>query len=164
MKNQNILIAYILIGSGIYFLIKQLNFSFFANFHLWSTFLIIVGISFIIYSFKINELDHIFIGVLLLGLGVHFHGLENYSFWFDHWAVFILIIGLAFLIRFFYTKKGFLQALIFLGVAILIMFSINLPRSFQWIYRIIEFLETFWPVALIVIGIYLLKFRHRKSR
>jgi|SRR5690625_2244163 len=164
MKNQNILIAYILIGSGIYFLIKQLNFSFFEIFHLGSSFLMIVGISFIIYSFKVNELEHIFIGVLLTGIGLHFHGLENYSFWFNHWAMFILIIGLAYLIRFFYTKKGLLQAIIFLGISLLVIFSISLPKSFQWIYNIIDFLETFWPVALIGIGLYLLNFKHRKSR
>lgn len=164
MKNQNILIAYILIGSGIYFLIKQLDLLLFSNFYSWSTFLMIIGISFLIYSFKINELQFIFVGVLLLGFGIHFHGLENYSFWFDHWSIYALIIGLAFLIRFFYTKTGLLQAIILLSIALFVIFSINLPSSFQWIYQVIEFLETFWPVALILFGIYLLKFKRQKSR
>lgn len=159
MKKQHILVAYILIGTGIYFLIRQLNLSLFQNFYSWSTFLIIVGISFLIYSFTTKELENVFTGILLLGLGIHFHGLENYLFWFDHWSVYSLIVGLAFLGRFFYTRKGLLQALIFISIAILMIFSITLPSWFQWIYGIIEFLETFWPVALILLGIYMLKFK-----
>lgn len=162
MKNQNILVAYILIGTGIYFLIKQLNLALFANFYTWSTFLIIIGISFLIYSFTQKQFESVFIGILLLGLGIHFHGLENYLFWFDHWSVYSLIVGLAFLGRFFYTKKGLLHALIFIGIAILMIFSITLPSWFQWIYGVIQFLETFWPVALILIGVYMLLFRKSK--
>lgn len=159
MKKQKIFVAYILIGTGIYFLIRQLNLSFFANFYTWSTFLMIIGISFLLYSLSTKEFENIFVGILLLGLGIHFHGLENYLFWFDHWSVYLLIIGIAFLGRFFYTRKGLLQAGIFISIAILMIFSIKLPSWFQWIYGITDFLETFWPVALIVFGIYLLKFK-----
>lgn len=161
MKKQNILIAYILIGIGIYFLIRQLNLALFENFYTWSTFLIIVGVSFLIYSFSTKELNNIFIGILLLGLGIHFHGVENYYFWFDHWSIYSLIVGIAFLGRFFYTKKGLIHALIFIGIACLMIFSITLPTWFQWIYGVIQFLEAFWPVALIAVGIYILIFKNK---
>lgn len=159
MRKQNIFVAYILIGTGIYFLIRQLNLSLFENFYSWSTFLMIVGISFLLYSFSTKELENLFVGILLFGLGIHFHGLENYHFWFDHWSVYSLIIGIAFLGRFFYTRKGLLQAIIFISIALLMIFSITLPAWFEWIYGIIDFLETFWPVALILFGFYLLKFK-----
>src|SRR5690625_6389342 len=79
MKKQNIFIAYILIGFGVYFLIKQLNLTLFENFYSWPSFLIIIGIAFLIHSYSFLEYSNIFTGVFLLGLGIHFLGLENYD-------------------------------------------------------------------------------------
>ncbi|MEI3605848.1 DUF5668 domain-containing protein [Pseudogracilibacillus sp. SE30717A] len=159
MKKQHALSAYILIGIGIYYLIKQLNLSWFENFYSWPTFLIIIGIAFLIHSYSNNEYNNLFIGVLLLGLGIHFHGLENYSFWLDHWSAYALIVGIAFFIKFLKTKTGLIPSVVLIGVSLLMIFSVTLPEWFQWIYGVAEFIETFWPVALIVIGVYLLKFK-----
>lgn len=159
MKKQHALSAYVLIGVGIYFLIRQLDLALFANFYSWPTFLMIVGVSFLIHSYSAKEYDNILIGVILLGLGIHFHGLENYTFWFNHWSVFPLIVGFAFLCRFSKTKSGLIPATILIGIALLMIFSVTLPAWFQWIYGVIDFLETFWPVALIAVGIYLLRFK-----
>src|SRR5690606_9339156 len=111
------------------------------------------------HSFSNKEYQNIFTGVLLLGLGIHFHGLENYDFWFDHWSAYALIVGFAFLIRFFKTKKGLLPASVLIGISLLMIFSVTLPDWFQWIYGVADFLETFWPVALIAVGFYLLRFK-----
>lgn len=159
MKKQHAFAAYILIGIGIYFLIRQLNLALFANFYSWPTFLIIIGIAFLIHSYSAKEFQNIFTGVLLLGLGIHFHGLENYSFWLDHWAVYALIVGVAFLFRFLKTRSGLIPGVVLIGIALLMIFSVTLPEWFQWIYGVADFLETFWPVALIVVGIYLLRFK-----
>src|SRR5690625_7237612 len=159
MKKHNAFTAYILIGLGIYFLIQQLDLQMFDKFYSWPTFLIIIGISFLIHSFSASEYEHIFTGVLLLGLGIHFHGLENYDFWFDHWSVYALITGLAFIIRYFQTKKGFIPGAVLIGIALLMIFSVTLPDWFQWIYGVVDFLESFWPVAVIAFGVYLLKFK-----
>ena len=159
MKKQHALSAYVLIGLGIYFLIQQLNLTFFQQFYSWPTFLMIIGIAFLIYSYSAREYQHIFTGVLLLALGIHFHGLENYSFWFDHWSAYALIVGIAFFIRFIKTRSGLIPAAILIGISLLLIFSVTLPAWFNWIYGVADFLETFWPVALIAIGLYLLKFK-----
>lgn len=156
MKNQNAFIAYLLIGVGTYFLIKQLDLSFFNNFYSWPTILIIVGIVFLIHSYSSREYQNIFTGVLLLGLGIHFHGLENYEFWLDHWSVYALIAGIAFVVRYFQTKKGLIPGLILIILSILLIFSVAFPEQFTWFYSILEFLETFWPIFLIGFGFYLL--------
>lgn len=148
-----------MIGFGIYFLIKQLHLSIFENFYSWPTFLIIIGIAFLIHSYSHGEHSTIFAGVFLLGLGIHFHGLHNYDFWFDHWSVYPLIVGIAFLVRYLKTRNGLLPGIILVGISLFMIFSIKLPDEYKFIYQIIDFIETFWPVALIVLGIYLLKFK-----
>ncbi len=159
MKKQHALSAYVLIGIGIYFLVKQLDLALFDNFYSWPTFLIIIGIAFLIHSYSAKEFNNIFTGVLLLGLGIHFHGLENYDFWFDHWSAYALIVGVAFFIRYLKIGSGLIPAAILVGIALLMIFSVTLPEWFHWIYGVVEFLETFWPVALIAIGVYLLRFK-----
>lgn len=157
MKRQNSFIAYLLIGMGIYFLLKQLKVPIFTNFYSWPTLLIIVGGALLLHSYSSREDQNLFSGTLLLGLGIHFHGLEHYSFWLGHWAVYPLIIGIAFFIRYLRTKKGLLISLLFIGMSLLMIFSIEIPSWFQWIYQLTDLLEMYWPVAIIILGIYLLK-------
>lgn len=159
MKNERAFYAYLLIGFGIYFLIKQLNLAIFNNFYSWTTALIIIGIAFLMYSYLYNDNNNIFPGMIILGLGIHLHGLENYHFWVDHWSVYLFIAGFAFIIRYFKTKTGLFSGVLLCSFAFLMFFSIKIPKSLQWIYGAIDFINTFWPVALIALGLYLLKFK-----
>ncbi len=160
MKKQNSFIGYLLIGIGIYFLIKQLNLSLFESFYSWPTVLMIIGIVFLIHSYSTHEYEHIFTGVLLVGLGVHFHGLENYDFWIDHWSIFMFIAGVAFVIRSLQTHLGLIPGIILISISLVLIFSVTLPDAFKWFYGVVEFLESFWPIFLIAFGFYML-FRKR---
>lgn len=157
MKRKNSFIAYVLIGLGIYFLVKQLNFAFFEPFIGWPTVIAIIGIAFLLHSYTANEEGNIFIGVILLGIGIHLHGLQHYDFWYNHWSIYTLIFGIAYLILFFKTKRGLIPSVVLMSVSIIMIFSITLPSWFKGIYGIIDFIETFWPVILIVIGIYFIR-------
>lgn len=157
MKRQNGLFAYILIGIGIFFLFRELKLPIFTNFYSWQTLLIIIGLAFLVHSYRAKNYEQIFIGVLLLGVGIHLHGKVNYSFWIDHWAVYLVIVGLAFLIRYLKTKSGLLMGITFLGVGILLIYSTQFSAYFYWINDLFSLLERFWPVLLIILGIVLLR-------
>ncbi len=156
IKKQNSFIAYLLIGIGTYFLIKQLDLALFDTFYSWPTVLIIIGIVFLIHSYSTHEYEHIFTGVLLLGLGIHFHGVENYNFWIDHWSIYTLIVGVAFVIRYLQTHRGLIPGLILIGISVILIFSVTLPDAFKWFYGVTEFLDSFWPIILIGFGFYVL--------
>src|SRR5699024_990788 len=134
MKKGHLLTAYILIGLGSYFLIKQLHLSLFSSFYGWPTILIIIGISFLLHSYVVNDNGHLFAGVLLIGSGVHLHGLENYAFWYDHWSVYMLIVGLAYIALFFKSKKGLIPALILLSISLIMILSMTLPAWIRGVY------------------------------
>lgn len=159
MKKQNIFTAYLLIGLGVYFLIKQLNLPIFSNFYEWSTIVIIIGIALIAYSYSMKDYQYIFPGVIVLGLGIHFHGIANYDFWIEHWSVYPLIVGIAFIVRFLKSKTGLIPGIALIAFSLFMIYSFKMPNSVLWIYRITEFVETFWPVVLIVLGIALLRLK-----
>lgn len=157
MKNKNTLTAYMLIGIGLYFLLRQLKLPIFTDFYSWPTILIVIGLALLIYSFQTKEYNSLFSGTLVFGLGIHFHGIRHYSFWIDHWAMYPLIVGIAFLVRYFKTKQGLLPGLILLLISCIFIFSINIPSWFDWIHDVADFIDVYWPVVLVVIGVYLLK-------
>ncbi|WP_047985005.1 LiaI-LiaF-like domain-containing protein [Ornithinibacillus californiensis] len=157
MKNKNTLTAYLLIGIGLYFLLRQLRLPIFTDFYSWPTILIIIGLALLIYSFQIKDYNQLFSGTLLLGLGIHFHGIRHYSFWIDHWAMYPLIIGIAFLVKYMKTKQGLVPGLVLIIIACIFIFSINIPSWFNWVNDIVNFINVYWPIVLVAIGIYLLK-------
>ncbi|HEY4601152.1 MAG TPA: DUF5668 domain-containing protein [Cerasibacillus sp.] len=160
MKKQHLFTSYLLIGIGVFFLLRQLKVPIFTDFYSWPTFLIIIGFAFLIYSFKAKEYGQLFTGTFLLGLGIHFHGVKHYDFWIDHWAMYVLILGIAFFVRFLKTKEGLLQSVILSGFALFMIYSNAIPLQFPWMNDAFHLLETYWPVALIITGLLLL-LRHK---
>lgn len=157
MKRQNALFAYILIGIGLFFLVRELKVPIFTDFYSWQTLLIIIGSAFLIYSYQSKNYQHIFTGTLILGIGIHLHGVEHYSFWIDHWGIYVIILGLAFLLRSIKIKSGFFLGFLFLGIGGLAVFSEQFNRYFHWMNDLSHFIERFWPILLILLGIVLLR-------
>ncbi|GAA0601330.1 hypothetical protein GCM10009001_17550 [Virgibacillus siamensis] len=157
MKKRNTFAAYLLIGVGIFFLLRKLEIPIITDFYSWPTLLIIIGLALLLYSYTTNDYQHLFSGTLILGIGIHFHGMTHYEFWIDHWAVYLLIVGIAFIVRAIRTRKGFVMGVILIGLAIMFIFSFKLPGKFDWVYDITAVLESFWPLFLIGLGVYWLK-------
>nr|WP_010531143.1 DUF5668 domain-containing protein [Lentibacillus jeotgali] len=157
MKRQHSFAAYLLIGIGVYFLLRELKVPIVTDFYSWTTLLIIIGIALLIHSYTSRDYQHLLSGTIVLGLGIHFHGLNHYTFWIDHWAVYPLIAGIAFIVRGLRTKSGVFTGIIMTAISILLMFSVQLPAPLDWIYDLTSLLEQFWPLILIGIGIYWLK-------
>src|SRR5699024_4731800 len=106
-----------------------------------------------------NEFQHIFTGTLLIGLGIHFRGLEQYDFWLDHWSVFSLMVGLALLMRLFKTKRGRVLTCILFWTPLIMICSSSRPGWFDWRYDVAYSLETLWPLAQVVRRLYYLRFK-----
>lgn len=67
--------AFLLIGIGLFFLLRELRLPILTDFYSWPTLLILIGTAFLIYAFSSRDFKNLFPGVILLGLGIHFHGL-----------------------------------------------------------------------------------------
>jgi Domain of unknown function (DUF5668) len=157
MKNKNTFTAYLLIGIGLYFLFRQLKLPIFTDFYSWPTLLIIIGLALLIYSFQSKDYHQLLGATIIFGLGIHFHGIQHYAFWTDHWAMYPLIVGIAFIVRYMKTKQGLLPGLLLITLSSILIFSINVPTWFDWVYDVFDFINIYWPIVLVGIGIYLLK-------
>jgi hypothetical protein len=159
MKRHGIFPGIILIGIGFYFLIEKLHLPYLSSFFTWPTLLLIVGIAFLAQSLFSNETSSLFPGVVLVGLGVHFHALKFLSFWPDHWGMYTFIIGIAYLGKYKKTKSGLLPGVLLLVISLLALFYDGVIGWLNWVGQFVGFFEQFWPIALITIGIYLIVFK-----
>lgn len=157
MKRKHSLLAYLCIGIGIFLLLRELRIPFFVDLYSWQSFPIVIGIGIIIHSYTTKTYQNLFIGTLLFGIGIHLHGVKHYSFWIDDWSVYFIIIGLAFIIRYTKTKKGFFLGLFSILLGLLFLFSEQLSIYTSWLEPIVSLLERFWPVLLILLGMFMLK-------
>lgn len=157
MKNQRIFPGIILIGFGAYFLLQQLGITIFSAFFTWPTLLMIVGVAFLGQGYSAGDSEAVLPGVIMTGFGLHFHLVGNVSFWpANNIGMLILIISIGFFLRFQKTNSGLFQAFLFLIIAVLLLFYDKVTAYFGLLQNGMSFIWKFWPVLLIVVGIYFL--------
>ncbi|UOQ46234.1 DUF5668 domain-containing protein [Halobacillus salinarum] len=154
MKKQNWFTGFLLVGFGIFFFLRQLNIPLFEPYYSWPTFLIIIGLAFLLHSYFAKEYQTVFAGIILLLFGIHFHGLAHYSFWIDHWAVYPFIIGIGLIVKSQKSQGGLLPGLLLVLIAMIALFIS--PGWLNWLSVFFQWLERFWPVTLILFGSYML--------
>lgn len=157
MNKQHSLVGFLLIGLGLYFFLRHLNIPELSVFYSWPALVSIIGLAFLLHSYMTKDYSNLFTGTLITGLGLHFLAVNHVAFWMDHWGIYLIIIGIAFLIQYQKTKTGLLPSLIFLGIGLFAVFAPSRPGWFQWVQQIFLLIEQFWPLVLIVFGIFLLK-------
>lgn len=161
MKSQNTIPGIILIGFGVYYYLQQANIILFDQFYTWPTLMAIVGLAFLVQAYRGNDYNSILPGVILFGFGIHLHIVGRLSIWPDHLGAFILIIALAFLLRYQKTGTGLFHGILFLILAALLLFYEQISNWLATLETGLVIVWKFWPVALILIGIYLLFFKRK---
>lgn len=156
-SKQSVLIAYLFIGLGVFFLIREWDLPFIHYLYSWQSIVMLVGVFLLLYGYKTKNYQHLFPGVLLLGLGIHFHGLAYYDFWIDHWGMYPFIVGVAFLVRSIKTKDGRMVGALLAIFSLLMIFSDFFSYYFSWFQSLTEMFNQIWPIILILVGIYILK-------
>jgi hypothetical protein len=156
MKGQRLFPGMILIGFGIYFYLQQSNVSIFREFYTWPTLLIIVGTAFLAQGYKGKDYESILPGTILAGFGLHFHVTKVAAVWPDHIGIFILIISLGFLLRHQKTGNGLFQGILFLILAIILLFYDKVLLWLGFLQEGVNVIRDFWPLIIVLIGVYLL--------
>ncbi|MCP8617029.1 LiaI-LiaF-like domain-containing protein [Salirhabdus salicampi] len=156
MKQSNGFTGLFLIGLGIYFILRHNFVPILENFYSWPTIIMLVGIAFLLNGYIYKKFDDLLPGIVIFGLGVHFHMLIYSSTWKDLWAMYLLIVGLGFLVRYQKSRKGFWPGISMLVLAILGLISAYRP---DWVHlpQLIAVDNHFViPIIVIIVGIYIL--------
>jgi hypothetical protein len=159
MKNQRMFSGIVLLGVGLFFLSQQL--SILTKYTTWPTLLIIAGAAFLFQAYGERNYEVILPGVILTGLGFHFHLVNILSIWPDITGAFILFIALGFILRSRKVGNSLMPGLFFLTLAAIMFFYNQIFSLLGLSVSHIGIIAKFWPLILILIGCYFLFFRKK---
>ncbi len=156
MKQKKYIPAVTLIGFGIYFYLMKSAIIPFEGFYTWPTLLAIVGIAFILQFSIGNDPESILPGVLLFGLGAHFHLKKMIQFWPDDLSILFLLLAIGFLLRSQKSKQSYLPGIVFLIIAIFQMFYSKMEPLPYNLENGLFGITAFWPILMMIVGVYFL--------
>jgi hypothetical protein len=152
MKQQRIFLGVLLSGLGAFFLTNQYSLPYQEQVASWPSILLIIGLAFLLQSILGKETSSLFPGLILIGLGIHFHGLSLIPSWPEHWGMYTLIVGISFLLVYVRTKKeGLIPGLLLTILSIVAFLSID---PLEWLQPTHKIVLDLWPIVLICIGLF----------
>ncbi|KUP05895.1 hypothetical protein Q75_10980 [Bacillus coahuilensis p1.1.43] len=161
MKKQHIVAGSMLVGFGGYFFLLEQGIEWFDGMLSWPTLIGIIGIAFLLQAYKGRSTEYILPGTILVGLALHFHLSRFVDEWPNDLGVFLLITSIAFLLHHQRTKQGLVYGLLFLALAIILVFYQQVLSWLGLVQSEFSINWSIWPVILIGIGVYLLFFRKK---
>ncbi|MED5246883.1 LiaF transmembrane domain-containing protein [Priestia sp. LL-8] len=161
MKKQSMFFGVLLVGFGIFFLLNELHMSIAAKVYTWPVLLILIGAALLTESALSQDHSNLLASYILITLGIHFYVSEQIPFWPTNISMVVFMVAISFLLSARKAKSGFFQGGTLLIIAILMMFSDRLKLFLPKVEDGVNYLTTFWPILLLLVGIYLLFFKRK---
>ena len=155
MKEYRYFSSIILIGFGLFYFLKSINFTPLLPYYSWASLCIIIGLALLGESRFGSHPDFILPGILFIGFGLHEYISIHVEYWpAEHTAIFLFAsLGLLLI----YSKKGTGKGagLLFLAISFLFIFQEKLLNMLG-LTSYIQFFNHYWPVLLMLIGGFLI--------
>ncbi|MGG3194632.1 LiaF transmembrane domain-containing protein [Priestia aryabhattai] len=161
MKKQSMFFGVLLVGFGIFFLLNELHMSVAAKVYTWPVLLILIGAALLTESALSQDHSNLLASYILITLGIHFYVSEQIPFWPTNISMVVFMVAISFLLSARKAKSGFFQGGTLLIIAILMMFSDRLKLFLPKVEDGVNYLTTFWPILLLLVGLYLLFFKRK---
>ncbi|ADE71690.1 MULTISPECIES: LiaF transmembrane domain-containing protein [Priestia] len=161
MKKQSMFFGVLLVGFGIFFLLNELHMSIAAKVYTWPVLLILIGAALLTESALSQDHSNLLASYILITLGIHFYVSEQIPFWPTNISMVVFMVAISFLLSARKAKSGFFQGGTLLIIAILMMFSDRLKLFLPKVEDGVNYLTTFWPILLLLVGLYLLFFKRK---
>ncbi|GAB1807049.1 MULTISPECIES: LiaF transmembrane domain-containing protein [Priestia] len=161
MKKQSMFFGVLLVGFGIFFLLNELHMSIAAKVYTWPVLLILIGAALLTESALSQDHSNLLASYILITLGIHFYVSEQIPFWPTNISMVVFMVAISFLLSARKVKSGFFQGGTLLIIAILMMFSDRLKLFLPKVEDGVNYLTTFWPILLLLVGLYLLFFKRK---
>ncbi|MCM3002677.1 LiaF transmembrane domain-containing protein [Priestia koreensis] len=161
MKKQSVFFGTLLVGFGLIFFAKEFHLAIGNALNSWPSLLIIIGIALLAQSQKTNDNTYTLTGSVLIILGAHFHAVHYLPFWPDQNAMVLLMIGIGFVASYRQIKIALFQGTVLIVVALIQMFWEKILTWSEVFKTQFTSFGKFWPLLLLVIGLYLLFFKKK---
>lgn len=156
MKTTRTFPGIILLGLGLYFMLQRAQIELFPGFFDWPTILCLIGIAFLVPAYAGGDTQSILPGVLLLGIGLHFHFVNVLDIWPNNIGIFILFVSLGLILKARKTNTGLLPGILLFIISLITIYYDHIMSWLQITNTGIADPGKYWPFVLLAIGIYFL--------
>lgn len=161
VKNRAAFSGILFIGLGLYFLAGQMAIPLLRFLQGWPALLAICGAALLGQAYSAREYHYVFPGFLLLGFGVELLLASAFPSWPHGANMFFFIIALSFFAGSRKQRSGAGFGAFFLLLAVVLTFSGRGQPLFHLVQTGLSSIWKFWPLGLIVLGIYVLWAKRR---
>ncbi|MGM9988617.1 MAG: hypothetical protein ACI35O_15545 [Bacillaceae bacterium] len=162
MKKYRWFVSILCIGFGFFYFASQQQLELFSRFFEWPSVLIIIGLACLCQAYLGKDQHYIIPGILLAGFGLHFHLsviIKNYP---NPIAVLIFIVALSLFLKNKRSKGDLLPSFLLLVISLFFFFSDQIDSAIKGIQFDTTLIQRFWPLLLVIFGIYLLFFSKKR--
>lgn len=153
-RYSSLIVGVLFILVGILLLLNRLHVLFLSWHKLLPLALLVIGLYFF-YQVILGKKENAFLGTVFLVLA-GFFALKNYHFihffhLYEYWPIFFVALGLGFIVLYVFKPADW--ALLIPGSILTFMGIVILLHTVNVSFVVIRFVQKFWPLVLVIIGI-----------
>lgn len=152
MREQRYFLGITLMGFGLYFFLKEVDYQLYSGFYSWQTLLLLIGIALLVQGYLGKQTDYILPGVILTGYGLHQYLIGKLAIWTNDSGIIFLLIAFGLLLQAIKKRTSKLTGLIFLFIATCYIFYNSQMSWSQLLRNDFSYITQYWPILLILFG------------
>jgi hypothetical protein len=148
---QTKIIGYVLMIAGLLLLIVEAKWAEPKSLVSWPFLLFLFGITLIFISFLNKQPQLTLLGGVLASIGITVWGFEYVSNWPKHWSILVGMLGITVMLQYILNQS---KTTLIVGCVLLLSGFFAWPgiREISLLAPIANFLNTYWPVLIVVLG------------
>ncbi|OLP65358.1 hypothetical protein BACPU_14460 [Bacillus pumilus] len=156
MKKKSILLPLTLLAVALYAILSGSQFDLWQDQEKWFTLVLLFGLAFLYQGKKEQDYAHVFIGMLLAGLSLHFILQPKIDYWPDTFTMIVFIVGLALFMKSAQKKEYRLESVVLIALGLFLYFFQQITKQLSALSIPTSGFELYWPYVLILVSLLLL--------
>ncbi|MGE6629053.1 hypothetical protein [Bacillus sp. NPDC077027] len=161
MKKKSILLPLLLLAVALYAILSGGQFDLWKDQEKWYTLVLFFGLAFLYQGKKEQDHSHMFIGMLLTGLSLHFILQPKIDWWPDTFTMMVLIFGLALFAKSALKKEYQMESMVLIGLGLFLYFFQQIISKLASLSIPTSGFELYWPYVLVAVSLLLLFLKRR---
>ncbi|MFS0654667.1 hypothetical protein [Bacillus sp. 179-C3.3 HS] len=156
MKKKSILLPLTLLCVALYAILSGDQFDIWKNQEKWYTLVLLFGLAFLYQGKKEQDHSHVFIGMLMTGLSLHFILQPIWDHWPDTFTMIVLVVGLSLFMKSTQKKEYRVESVVLIAVGLFLYFFQQITKQLSALSIPTSGFELYWPYVLVAISLLLL--------
>ncbi|MDR4995686.1 hypothetical protein RGT17_10705 [Bacillus altitudinis] len=156
MKKKSILLPLTLLAVALYAILSGDQFDIWKDQEKWYTLVLLFGLAFLYQGQKEQESSHVFIGMLMTGLSLHFILQPKLDYWPDTFTMIVFVVGLALFVKSSQKKEYRIESVVLIALGLFLYFFQQITKQLSSLSIPTSGFELYWPYVLIAVSLLLL--------